>query len=576
MTVSAATSPSGAAVGFRIDRLLIAILAATAIAKLWLVFAQNINWDEFYYLSQVHDWRRGTLDQALQTLHVHLFGWLTLLPGNEVSQIIAARLVYFGLHLATTALLYAIARRVFDRELALLCTFFYFSFSFVVDNATSFRTDGLAVFLVLAAVHLLLLPRRSWPHLVAAGTATALAGLVTIKSVFYLPVFGLFLLAPALAGLSPRRLLLEGLAYVGSAALAFGALYLLHGTMLDIPESGEAVGYARGAAAKVILLNHPFPQLPWLVFSFRDNAFIWLLLLPGLVSLVIGSYRPENCSRHLLLLGFALPLLTFAVYRNAFPYYYVFAFPLPLLLCGLGLEALDHYRKARSGGSGLPYKIAAVAGTVVMLTANVAEKGTDGMQTQRRVIEAVHQMFPEPLPYIDRNSMIASFPKVGFFMSSWGLEKYRDRGRPIFRDRLLREAPVFLIANTSVLEIGAPDGQRKSYGKMALFEEDWQVLRENYIPHWGPIFVAGKAFAQLSAEPRRFEVLIPGTYTLEAAGPVAVDGRTHQPGAVLTLERGSYEIANRTAARFDVRLRWGENLTRPAAAPPTGEIYAGF
>ena len=175
MTVSAATSPSSAAVGFRIDRLVIAILAATAIAKLWLVFAQNINWDEFYYLSQVHDWRRGTLDQALQTLHVHLFAWLTLLPGNEVLQIIAARVVYFGLHLATTALLYAIARRVFDRELALLCTFFYFSFSFVVDNATSFRTDGLAVLLVLAAVHLLLLPRRSWPHLVAAGTATALA-----------------------------------------------------------------------------------------------------------------------------------------------------------------------------------------------------------------------------------------------------------------------------------------------------------------------------------------------------------------------------------------------------------------
>ena len=211
-----------------------------------------------------------------------------------------------------------------------------------------------------------------------------------------------------------------------------------------------------------------------------------------------------------------------------------------------------------------------------MLTANVAEKGTDGMQTQRRVIEAVHQMFPEPVPYIDRNSMIASFPKVGFFMSSWGLEKYRDRGQPIFRDRLLREAPVFLIANTPVLEIGAPDEQRRSYGRMALFEEDWQVLRENYIPHWGPIFVAGKAFAQLSADPRRFEVLIPGTYTLEADGPVAVDGRTLQPGAVLTLDRGSYEIANRTAARFDVRLRWGENLTRPAAAPPAGEIYAGF
>ena len=576
MTDAAATSPAAATAGFRVDRLIVALLAATAIAKLWLVFTQNVNWDEFYFLSQVYDWRRGTLDQALQTIHVHLFAWLTLVPGNEVPQIIAARLVYFGLHLAATALLFIIARRVFDRELALLCVFFYFSFSFVVDNATSFRTDGLAVLLVLAAVHLLLMPKRSWRHLVAAGMTTALAGLVTIKAVFYLPVFGLLLIAPVLAGLPPRRLLLECLVYLCASALTFGSLYLLHTAMLEIPESGAAVSYARGAAAKVILLNHPFPQLPWLVFSFRDNAFIWLLLLPGLIGVLIGSYRAENWARQVLLLAFFLPFLSFAVYRNAFPYYYVFAFPLPLLLCGLGLEKLDRYRRTRGGGSGLPYKIAAVAGTAVMLTANVAEKGTDGMQSQRRVIEAVHQMFPEPVPYIDRNSMIASFPKVGFFMSSWGLEKYRDRRRPIFRDRLLREAPVFLIANTPVLKIDTPDEQRRSYGKMALFEEDWQVLRENYIPHWGPIFVAGKAFAQLSAEPRRFEVLIPGTYTLEAAGPVAVDGRTHQPGAVLTLERGSYEIANRTAARFDVRLRWGENLTRPAAALPTGEIYAGF
>lgn len=576
MTDAATISPSGAEAGFRVDRLVAALLAATAVAKLWLVFTQNINWDEFYYLSQVYDWRRGSLDQALQTIHVHLFAWLTLIPGNEVPQIIAARLVYFGLHVAATALLFAIARRAFDQELALLGVFFYFSFSFVVDNATSFRTDGLAVLLVLAAIHLLLMPERSWRHLVAAGMTTALAGLVTIKAVFYLPVFGLLLVAPILAGLSRLRLLLEGLVYLCAGAVTFGSLYLMHTAMLDIPESGAAVDYARGAAAKVILLNHPFPQLPWLAFSFRDNAFIWLLLLPGLFGVLIGCYRAENWPRQAMLLAFFLPFLSFAIYRNAFPYYYVFAFPLTLLLCGLGLETLDRHRRARGGGSSLPYKIAAVAGTAVMLTANVVEKGVDGMQTQRRIIEAVHQMFPEPVPYIDRNSMIASFPKVGFFMSSWGLEKYRDGGRPVFREGLQREAPIFLIANTPVLEIGPGTTRPPSYAGISLFEEDWKTLRENYIPHWGPIYVAGKAFEGLSAAPRGFEVLIPGTYTLEAAGPVIIDGTTYLPGAFLTLEMGGHEIANPAPGRFDVRLRWGENLTRPTAPPPAGEIYAGF
>src|SRR5262249_30472793 len=54
-----------------------------------LLFRLNINWDEFLFLSKIHDYRRGDLASPLQTFYVHFFAWLPLVPGNEVTQVIA-------------------------------------------------------------------------------------------------------------------------------------------------------------------------------------------------------------------------------------------------------------------------------------------------------------------------------------------------------------------------------------------------------------------------------------------------------------------------------------------------------
>ena len=46
----------------------------------------------------------------------------------------------------------------------------------------------------------------------------------------------------------------------------------------------------------------------------------------------------------------------------------------------------------------------------------------DGQFDQRAVVAAVHRIFPEPVPYLDHGGVMASFPKVNFFMSSWGVD----------------------------------------------------------------------------------------------------------------------------------------------------------
>lgn len=61
--------------------LMFGILLAVA-ANFLLAARQNINWDEFNYLTLVHTYLRGELATRLQTFHVHLFTWLPGLAPN--------------------------------------------------------------------------------------------------------------------------------------------------------------------------------------------------------------------------------------------------------------------------------------------------------------------------------------------------------------------------------------------------------------------------------------------------------------------------------------------------------------
>jgi hypothetical protein len=187
---------------------------------------------------------------------------------------------------------------------------------------------------------------------------------------------------------------------------------------------------------------------------------------------------------------------------------------------------------------------------------------------QRAVVAAVHEMFPRPVPYLERAGMIASFPNRSFFMSTWGLESYRAAGQPVLKQNTAKQAPVFLIATHAAVS-QALQGKSSADG---LVEADAAYLHDNFLPHWGPIWVAGRSLPAAAVE-ANIEIMAPGLYTLESAEPVAVDGVTRPPRAVLELASGKHRIGPHATA---AQLRWGDHLTRPQSAAPVSELYSGF
>jgi hypothetical protein len=177
--------------------------------------------------------------------------------------------------------------------------------------------------------------------------------------------------------------------------------------------------------------------------------------------------------------------------------------------------------------------------------------------------------------YLDPSSMIASFPQVGFFMSSWGMEVYLERGKPILRQAIERRQPPLLLANHPLLDVEQVVYPALEY-RQRLLAPDRDALVQAYIHHWGPIYVAGRRIrGGEGGGPQRFDLLIAGRYTLEARDPVRIDGRVIQPGQAVDLARGAHSVAGISGAE-PVTLRWGEALYRPDEPPPEQLFYLGF
>jgi hypothetical protein len=90
------------------------------------------------------------------------------------------------------------------------------------------------------------------------------------------------------------------------------------------------------------------------------------------------------------------------------------------------------------------------------------------------------------------------------------------------------------------------------------------MIRQNYLPHCGMVWVAGKRVPKGSGT-SHVTIAVPGTYTVEGAG-IAVDGRRLRVGDRVQLARGQHVFT--ANARSDATLRWGDRLAVPAETPP--------
>jgi len=337
---------------------------------------------------------------------------------------------------------------------------------------------------------------------------------------------------------------------------------LLHLNSLERGSLSATRSMLGGAASTTIVEAGLFSQGSEIVRSAILAPVKTVLLITALVSIVVTASRnKEERLELLVLLSCAAPLLSLVIYRNAFPYFFPFIVPPGMLLVGwLG----DRQAWPRLG---LPIAASLMVAWAVFVAFLWS---SHGQMVQRQTIAAVHRMFPQPVVYIDRSGMIASFPRRGFFMSTWGMLNYH-KGPPIFSEILSRETvPLLIISGPALNEsagliAGVPD-------QLRLYPQDEKVLQQNYIQHWGRIWVAGKRL-DANPEPSTFRVMIPGRYTVEGA-PASIDGRALPPGATVDLERGLHSV--KSATPQILTLRWGNHLYRPANAPLPGPMYRGF
>ena len=113
----------------------------------------EINWDEFFYLSQIYDYQRGELWGPLQSFHIHIFGWVTHFPGNEVDQATVGRFVMLACLTGTCAFIYKFAQTFFSPIASAIATLAFVSAGPVIIHGASFRADPIsAAFIMLALV----------------------------------------------------------------------------------------------------------------------------------------------------------------------------------------------------------------------------------------------------------------------------------------------------------------------------------------------------------------------------------------------------------------------------------------
>jgi hypothetical protein len=534
-----------------------AIILALAL-KFLLAFRINIHWDEFYFLSLVHDYLRGELAGRLQTFHVHFFSWLPIVGTGEINQIIAGRLTMVLCAIVSTLLVYGIARRFVSRGGALFGVFGYLSVTVIVMHGASFRADPIAIFLVLLSIYLTLCRPGGVVGAALAGAVMAIAMLVTIKTIFYFVAIGaaIWWLAPNF-----RNRVRLAVPFAVVLGLVFWAGYLWHASVLAAPEAGAATGFMGRTASKMFIEDGLFPRWRELLIVVLLNPLFWFMTVEGAVLAWSWTRGRTDHDRRdgWLVLALALPILTPVFYRNAFAYFYVFILPAASILVAISYDRhLQKWVDERAVKQ-IPFVLLLIAAQCIFFLANYGQRLPNRITPERTTLGAIHAVFPNPVPYIGGYGIAATMPRVNFFMSSWGIDNYRRAGRPIFAGLVAKTQPPLLVADSpSLYAAMLPDITVAD--EYTLLPADIRFLKENYLQYWGMLFVAGKRLQASSADNVAFDMAISGDYRLDSEAAVMIDGALRQPGDIISLAAGPHRF-EAGSARGEVFLRW-------AKAPP--------
>ncbi len=524
----------------------LAALGVVLLLQLELVWNRPVNWDEFFHLSEAHAFARGELHELLQVFYARAFFWLARLGVDAVDQIRVARLFMLACELVTCCSIYAISRRFVNGTTALLATLSYVSAGYVLQHGMSFRADPMAAAFLMGAMWILLRSKLSLPAITGAAVLIALGFTVTIKIVLYAPAFAAVAWLRWHDGSNRRQLLRKGIALI-VLSLVFSGLFTWLGWLTlpeALPPAAREAGRSLSSSGTMMFDLGLFPRGPYLIGAIFSAPLLALITIRTAIVLGRKSTAPERDLRIAAWLLLAT-LGCVSFYANSFPYFYAFILP-PVAVAGaIGLAAMQQSLDTRL----------LLAAILVQAAISSFATPREVLPAQKQMLVAVHEVFPEPVAYFDFPGMVPDYRKANFFMTVWGVRKYRAGLEPTMAEVAREQVVPLLIVNQEPLV----RNQAESAGAWELKPEDRLLLKDGYIPHWGPLWVAGHAFAPASTA-ANFTVYTPGNYTLEGEA-ATIDGATVANGAVIHLDRGSHAL--RHTSMRGVTLRWGDHLPRP-------------
>lgn len=531
------------------------VLGMLLAMQLYLVFYKSFNWDEFLHYSQVYLARNGTLAAPFQVLHSRILFWAPYAAESLVDQMRLARLFMWGCTLVTLAAIYGLARQFTCRVNALYAAIAYLTAGYVFTQSFSIRADPMAAATLMSALYLFASGKLTPARAIAAGALIGLAGMITLKSVFYAPCFaGIAWWRYRQAG-GKADILIPIAAMTMAALLAFAVIYWLHTSGLsNAPERLATSPSLFSIGGRWFFSEDKSP----IIFLAKQVLFgivfaICLVLAPS------TWRRIAHPSAKIALLGLVVPLAVLLVYRNTFPYFYVFLLaPVAVAIApAIGLLR-DRY------GNSLVLALFALC----PLYLTVAEP-KETIWRQQAMIEYIRAEYPEPVGYLERSAAIADYPPALTHLTTGnGIRAYHERGEPIIA-KMITKGELALVLDTAPPILAALEGKAV---EETFLPEDVALLSDNFVQQWGPLYRAAKAVPAGDA-PHRFEVPSSGPYTLEGER-LLIDGQEVVHGQTIVLAAGEHQASGPRANRA---VLWrGERLPSPPPMEWDGPFYTRF
>lgn len=492
------------------------------------------HWDELLFLSRIFEYQRGELHVVLQTIHARVFSWIADGTGSEWRALLTGRAAAEAAIVAAAAVIARLGACGGGWFAGCAAALTFLSLPSVVRHGGSFRADPFLVLLIAASA--LSLSQRTLREgrvgevgtAVLAGFFFGCAGAISIKASLFLPTLMLW------CGPGRRRVPV----FIASSALVAGTLLLCHRALDTTPGAALAKRSVSTLFSGFIFTASPDGVGAALVQSLIDAPVQWFFVLSGALLLALrrtpGAALPWwNRAR---LAGAVAPLAVALLYRNAFDYFMPLAFLFPALIAGAGAELLRRYYGA------VPVAVAVCVG-IGAGPLRVSEQELQQAARQERMLEVIHRLFPQPVPYFDCCSMVASFPKVGPFMSSWVISRLGEEG---VTDVIAgaRPVPQFVLVNSPLVDpaAGGPLAADNAKGRppRALGDADLKLLRERYVAAGKFPLLPGFAGTLAEGEERSFVISISGRYQLLSGSRCRVDGSLQKDDSYVQLAEGEH------------------------------------